>query len=550
MRRLLALALSLMVAGCGGGASLSSSTVPSQGGPFVEEPRVVIHTHGDARAEAVTGHTMDVSGTLPTGETYVEQDFVLKGAGLQGISRPPYGLQQFTYPYMAFLAGDSGANCIRTYGAAFDQDNSPTQLSEDTKAALEWAAAATTTSRKMFVAVGITLQRSDKLDYTNSTQVLQQRQKVLEFVDLVGRLDNSRQFGWILGNELIVSSDPAVKAAVYTEINTIAREIRKRGSQLPRLTAIQTVTPEELKTVASYCPDLDILGINDYYGSFGGQSGGGFLNTLHQAIVTSRGQSRGWTKPYIVSEFGSYDLAAADLPRVALPNTPAFTAQGYYGLEANSTAIASNYLTNYQSYIQPYLNGGGCLGSFCYVWQNPVFSSLYGYYFEMFLTGPTETPTYNPPGRFRTESVASMVSAWGGTATGGPYPQITSADGDPQAIQCAFKATAANLTPAPVSKGSSQTASVTAAYASPVTFTWYLVDDSGQHYNPQRYGGTASTSLGNGNTTSNGNAQTNTVVFNAPSTAGNYQLRVLVTDGTAPTDQNAGATAAVFFQVQ
>lgn len=143
-----------------------------------------------------------------------------------------------------------------------------------------------------------------------------------------------------------------------------------------------------------------------------------------------------------------------------------------------------------------------------------------------------------------------MVTAWGGTATRGPYPQITSADGHPQGIQCSFNATAANLAPTPVAIGSSQTASITATYASPLTFTWYLVDDTGQHYNPQKYEGTTSTSLGNGTTVTSGTSQTNTLTFTAPSTAGNYQLRVLVTDGSAPTDQNPAATAAVFLQVR
>lgn len=81
-------------------------------------------------------------------------------------------------------------------------------------------------------------------------------------------------------------------------------------------------------------------------------------------MVTSRGQTGGWTKPYVVSEFGTYDLSVAGMPRVTLPNTPAFTAQGYYGLEASSTAIAANYPSNYQTYIGPYVAGQGCLGSF------------------------------------------------------------------------------------------------------------------------------------------------------------------------------------------
>ncbi|MBI3928542.1 MAG: hypothetical protein HY319_23580 [Armatimonadetes bacterium] len=560
----LLLILNLLAAGCEG----NSSRVPTAGGDggrgnFADEPIVTIRTfsapdRADIKAQQIVGHAMDVEGIHPAGHPYKHTDFFMKGGGLQGIDQPPNGLQQFSYPYMAFLAGDTGANCIRTYGAAFPPFGSgetPQQQQMDTSAALTWATNATSGSMHMFVAVGITLQNSGAIDYTNTaagSPLMVQRQNALQFVQLVGQLDNNRQIAWIVGNELVQSSDPTVKAAVYTEINTIAQMIKSQGSSLPCMTAVPTVTTDELELIAQYCPDLDMLGVNDYYGAFGTRMGGGFLNTLHQTMVASRGQAKGWKKPYVVSEFGSYDLAAADLPLVTLPNTPAFTPQGYYGLEANSTAVAQNYLTNYQTYIEPFLDGDGCLGSFCYVWENPVFSTYFAYYFEMFITGPDSDPSYNPPGEFRTQSVGAMVQAWGGTDQGGPYPQISSADGDPQAIQCTFKATASDLTPTPVSPGQQLQASITASYASSLTFNWYIVDDTAQHYNPQLYEGTTSNApVGlQQSTATSGPAQTNSITFTAPTTPGNYQLRVTITDGTDPATQAPAATAAIFFHVQ
>jgi len=57
--------------------------------------------------------------------------------------------------------------------------------------------------------------------------------------------------------------------SVYREIDTIAAYIKSRGSKLPCMTAVQTVSVPELALIAENCPNLDILGVNDYYGSFG-----------------------------------------------------------------------------------------------------------------------------------------------------------------------------------------------------------------------------------------------------------------------------------------
>jgi hypothetical protein len=196
------------------------------------------------------------------------------------------------------------------------------------------------------------------------------------------------------------------------------------------------------------------------------------------------------------------------------------------------------------------------VGSFCYVYQNPVYSSLYAYFFEMVLSGPNETPNYNPNGRYRLQAVDQMISAWGGTPPGTAYPQIVlGADQDPQGISCSFKATQQNLSPAPVSPGQSLTASVNVNFSGSLTYTWYLIDDTANHYSPQSYEGTSSTQLGQPAATVSGSTQTDTVTFNAPQTAGNYQLRVTIVNGpdpgpgNDPSVQGTAATASVFFQV-
>ena len=518
-----------------------------------EEPRVeFVPVLGSVPRTALqvqlSGYKVNLSGTDPNGQPYTLNNFSVKGAGLQGINQAPYGLQQFSYPYMSLLA-KSGANCIRCYGAAFPPGvgETPAQQAQDIQAALQWATQATSAGNPMFVVVGITMGTSSALNYSspNDPAVLAQRQYIEQFVDAVEALDNSRQLGWIIGNELCTTPGDAAHKAVYTEVDLIASYIR-HGSNLPTSTAVPQVSEHELQLIHSTCPHLDVLCVNAYHGQFGSQQGGGQLNTLPATMANSTSQANGWKRPYIVSEFGSYNLGASDLPTVTLPNTPAYTKQAYYGLEANSTLVAADYLRNYNSYIKPYIGGAStCVGSFAYVWQNPVYSSLYTYFYEMFLTGPTENPAYNPQGMFRLQAVDSMVQAWGGTLVTGPYPQIVlGSDNDPQGINCSFKATASNLNPTPVAPGVNLTASLTATYASPLSFNWYLLDDTALHYNPQNYAGVSSTALSGVSHTGN----TSAVNFTAPSTPGNYQLRV--TDNSTPTTQAPAATAAVMFVVK
>jgi hypothetical protein len=451
--------------GCSGSGGSTAGYITAGGSGFSfnslnpEEPLVTIRSISGRATATITDFNMDVYGTNPDGTSYNYQDFTVKGAGLQGISQPPYGLQQFSYPYMYVLAGTSGANCVRLYGAAFSSE-SPEQQVYDIDAALTWARTATSNGNPMFVAVGITMGDSNAIDYTNTqtgSPLMIQRGYIQNFIDLVITLNNDRQLLWIIGNELVKSSDPTVKAAVYTEIDVIAKYARTAGSNLPTMTAVPTVTTDELQTIALYCPDLQILGINDYYGTFGTTSGGGYLNTLASTMTASQQAPNGWQKPYIVSEFGSYDLGGLNMPAVTLPPPPAYVPAGVYALEANSTLVAADYYNNYQTYIVPALTTG-CLGSFCYVYENPVFSNLYAYFFEMVLSGPNETPSYNPDGRYRLEAVDRMISAWGGTSPGTAYPQIVAGDdGDPQGISCSFKATQQNLSPAAVSPGTQLT---------------------------------------------------------------------------------------------
>lgn len=567
MRRVSAIflfAVLLFAGGCGSG---SDSYLAVYLNLNHEEPLVTITAMESDGAEGadpiVTGHILSVSGTNPDGTPYSYPDFVIKGGGLQGIYQSPSGLMQFDYPYMTLLANQGGANCIRTYGAKFVADPSDwsgetvASQVQDVKAAITWARNATKAGNPMFVAVGITMANSAVLDYSDTTAgspLLKQRALIYSFIKSVIALNNDRQLLWVIGNELVASDD---HQPVYKEIDTIAAYVKSKGSTLPCMTAVQTVTVDELALIAKNCPHLDILGINDYYGSFGTIKGGGYLDTLQDTMTTSMGSADGWKKPYIVSEFGSYDLAGLNMPAVNLAPPP-YVPQAIYGLEANSTLLAQDYIDNYNSYIQPYTaSNAGCVGSFSYVWENPVFSEHYAYFYAMFISGPDETPSYNPRGKYRLEAAEKMIQAWGGTATGQKYPQVLSADNDPQGIQCSFKVTKDTTgNPPTVSPAAALTASIAVTYDGtvPPVFTWYVVDDTALHYNPQQYQGAKDGTPAGASqqTATDASTYTNTLTFTAPAAPGNYQLRVNVTcdNDTDPSGQGTAATAAILFIVK
>lgn len=557
--------LVLMLNGCGTNSTDSStplSYTDQSGGSNLskEEPLVtftaVANPSKDKANQSITGHIMSVSGVNPNGKAYSFPDFEIKGCGLQGISQAPYGLQQFTYPYMQLIAKQGGANCVRCYGAKFTTGyggETPEKQVQDVKAALDWAREATDSGNSMYVAVGITMGDSKEIDYSDDSPdsgKMQQRAYIKQFIDGVIVLNNDRQLLWVIGNEIVKSSD---HVSPYQEINTIAQYIKDSGSSLPCMTAVPTVTVDELATIAKYCTNLSILGVNDYYGTFGDVSGGGYLNTLNDAIVTSNQNDNGWKKPYIVSEYGSYDLGGLNMPVYNLPEIP-YVPKGTYSLEANSTLIAQDYVNNYNTYIKPYCdNNNHCIGSFCYIWQNPVFSKLYSYFFEMFISGPTENVVYNPIGKYRLEAAEKMIAAWGGKPTSSSYPQIQLTDGDPQGISCSFKVTKDNTGNAPtVYTNSRQTASIKVTYDGVMqpSFNWYIGDNDGaNHYNPQAYEGTSQTTPPNATnkTTQTGNSYTNKLDFNVPANPGNYQLRVNVTcdNDSDPVGQGTAATASV-----
>ena len=554
MKNFLGLVMVLGAVGCGSGSdsvNLSSNAVGSAGSGVsasADEARVefVRQSHVVARGEDRLALMID------------GQAVFLQGAGGPNRDRPAGGLTPFSspYSYMNDLVA-AGANCVRTYGTSFVFDDAQTQA-QDVAAAFSFAARARR-SKPIYVLVGLFMtKQTDKgtgakgngVDYSNPAQVSEQEALLLQVVDQVLLLDQSVQVGWCVGNE-VLADDPQVQQKIWQSTDRIAVAIQAK-SKLPVMTAHPTVTVARLQEMNTAMPHLDWLGINNYAGVFSNQppESGGFLWQL-PATMEQAEASGAWDKPWVVSEFGSYDLPGRNIP-----------ALGPYTLEANSTTNAANYANSFSQYIAgAQSRNAHCVGGLVLNWMQPIDSEMPAFFLDMyaFRGQPNSRPfeaVWNNALADRLQCTDALAALWGGSISADPCPQIVVTDGDNQGIACSFKATESNLNPTPVAQGANLTASLTATDNGPVTVDWYLVGGQVSHnlnqagrQNPQDYGST-SIYLGSGQSASNAGQTLNTITFTPPTTTGNvYQLRAIVRDNTGSATTSGGAaTAAIVFR--
>lgn len=432
-----------------------------------------------------------------------------------------------------------GANCIRLYGLPWTDGGvatpgSPAYQAQFTSDMLAFAA-----RNGMYVLVGVFVDGSA----TTS--------RVTSFIQAIQSDPNfSRVIGYCVGNE--------VGEGFFSTVNSLAATIKTLSPTAelirPIMTALPAVSSGYVATIQSEMPNLDWLGVNSFYGQFDStHAGGGYLNT--QAASLSSG---GWTKPWAITEYYSYDIQSPQMPNQVLNG-----ASLGYMLECNSTLNAQNYANSYTQYIASTdAIAKGSVGGFVLNFGPPHNSKLVASWLEPFAYTGQFTPFVNPPwnngaNQFIRLSPTDAIAGVYGGSFGGQCPQIVLGDdGDPQGISCNFKATLTSPGLA-LDGGTSQTASVKASSANALTFAWYLIGgSSGSGYsgditapglNPQAYEQPTTIYLGSGTSTSLGNNVTeNTITFNLPTPQqndqNNYQLRVIVFD------QNlAGATAAIGF---
>lgn len=261
------------------------------------------------------------------------------------------------------LLAACGGNSVRTWGA----EQAPATLDAAQK-------------RGLTVALGVWLGHRSSFDYNDPAQVKRQFDAVQ--ATILKHRSHPALLVWGLGNEMEEGGNdtPALWRAV-DDLHAMARE---EDPNHPAMTVVADVSQEKIDRIKRYAPHLQVLGINSYGGA----------TSLPQRL-----KAYGWTKPYVLTEFGpTGPWEARKTPWGAAP-------------EPDSGAKALWYRKSYLSAVAG--NRGQCLGAYAFLWGDKQ----------------EETPTWFgmllPTGE-RTQAVDEMSRFWTGKPRPNQAPRIRS----------------------------------------------------------------------------------------------------------------------------
>lgn len=231
------------------------------------------------------------------------------------------------------------------------------------------------------IMLGIWLGHKSYFDYKNQKQVAEQFEKCKK--DILAYRNHPGLLIWGFGNEMEINNDTP---DLWKAIDDIAKFAKQNDPNHPTATVVAEVNDQKIANIIKYAPNIDILGINSYGG----------LNSLPERL-----RKAGWTKPYIVTEFGPL----GPWERKKTEWNAAF--------EQTSTEKANTYQKSYERSIAG--EKGWCLGSYAFLWGDKQ----------------EETPTwfgmFLPTGE-RTGAVDVISQAWTGKRPKNVAPRISSFD--------------------------------------------------------------------------------------------------------------------------
>ncbi len=184
---------------------------------------------------------------------------------------------------------------------------------------------------------------------------------------------------WGIGNEMEASGE---NEKIWRHVNEIGRMIHDVDPDHPTMTVTADASQVKIDALKRHCPEIDILGVNSYGG----------LPTVPERLGEF-----GWTRPYIVTEFG--------------PKGWWEVGKTSWGaeLEPTSTEKAAFYYDNYRHAIES--RRGWCLGSYVFKWGFKQEHT--GTWFSMFSESGAKYST-----------VEAMTRAWTGRASERQGPVI------------------------------------------------------------------------------------------------------------------------------
>ncbi|MCB0760037.1 MAG: hypothetical protein KDC12_00850 [Flavobacteriales bacterium] len=211
-----------------------------------------------------------------------------------------------------------GGNSIRTWGV---MDNTDEILDEALRHGLT-------------VTFGIWMgQERQGFDYSNKGAIEAQ---VEYFRSIVRKYkDHPAILVWGVGNEVDLDY---TNFDVWMYLEELCKMIKEEDPNHPTMTVTAGLDVAEVKLIQKFVPSVDILGVNTY----------GDISYLPEAM-----RSYGWTKPYMVTEWGPYGWW-----EVERTNWGA-------SIEQTSTSKAETYDVSMKAILSDPQN---CLGSYVFLW--------------------------------------------------------------------------------------------------------------------------------------------------------------------------------------
>lgn len=285
---------------------------------------------------------------------------------------PIRGAGGATAPGLLEKLKSAGGNCVRTWGiGTLENKMSDGERFIDRA----WRLG-------IMVVPGIWVQHERHgFNYSDPVFIAKQRDDTLA---AVRRYKNHPAvLAWGLGNEMEGVSAKDASTVVLKEVNELAKLIKAEDLAHPIMTVI-AFNPHKASQVMIHCPDVDIIGINTY----GAAAGAG---TALKAA--------GWTKPFVVTEFGVKGFWEVATTEWGSP------------YEQTSQEKAANYFSAHKLVFEVNEGKELCLGTFAFLWgwKQERTSTWFG----MFLPTLEKLP-----------QVDAMTKAWTGKWPANRAPKI------------------------------------------------------------------------------------------------------------------------------
>ncbi|MBC3788890.1 glycoside hydrolase family 2 TIM barrel-domain containing protein [Spirosoma utsteinense] len=185
------------------------------------------------------------------------------------------------------------------------------------------------------VMLGLWVEREmESFDYEDQAAVERQYQRIKKTI--LKYRNHPALLLWCVGNEWAQEAD---NVKVYDEVNRLSKLVHQLDPNHPVSTAISPDSKRAVWLVSQRCPDLDILAVNSY--------------ALTEQLADFFKQG-GWTKPYLISEYGAPAYWETPVSPWGAPDEP------------NSQQKRTSVRNFYQRHIGS--TPPNCLGAYLFYW--------------------------------------------------------------------------------------------------------------------------------------------------------------------------------------